>query len=187
MAVWLFISLVVKLWGGGVYWNDSVHLCLSFCPCVSTLSRTSSEPLGHLQPNVMWWCITVSWGVWFFFCFSFFPLPCSFFFLLPCSFFFFTLSWLGLKKMPSSSPSHSYWPCLLQDAPGGGVTAGLTTARTVCRIIVRDLSGKFCWENSVLYSPPWCTKESSRQSQLAHSFPFLYLLSAPHPHPSPQQ
>ncbi|XP_070180609.1 ral GTPase-activating protein subunit alpha-1-like isoform X3 [Littorina saxatilis] len=50
------------------------------------------------------------------------------------------------------------------DAPGGGVTAGLTTARTVCRIIVRDLSGKFCWENSVLYSPPWCTKESSRQN-----------------------
>ncbi|XP_025103645.1 ral GTPase-activating protein subunit alpha-1-like isoform X4 [Pomacea canaliculata] len=50
------------------------------------------------------------------------------------------------------------------DAPGGGVTAGLTTARTVCRIIVRDLSGKYCWENSVLYSPPWCTKESSRQN-----------------------
>ena len=108
--------------GGRVYWNDSVHLCLSFCPCVSTLSRTSSEPLGHLQPNVMWWCITMSWGVCFFFCFSFFCLlpcsfffllpcsffcllPCSFFFLLPCSFFFllpcssfFTLSWLGLKK-----------------------------------------------------------------------------------------
>ncbi|XP_076442581.1 ral GTPase-activating protein subunit alpha-1-like isoform X3 [Babylonia areolata] len=53
------------------------------------------------------------------------------------------------------------------DAPGGGVTAGLTTARTVCRIIVRDLSGKFCWENSVLYSPPWCTKESSRQNAQA--------------------
>ena len=45
------------------------------------------------------------------------------------------------------------------------MTAGLTTARTVCRIIVRDLSGKFCWENSVLYSPPWCTKQSSRQSE----------------------
>ncbi|KAK7504780.1 hypothetical protein BaRGS_00003808 [Batillaria attramentaria] len=53
------------------------------------------------------------------------------------------------------------------DAPGGGVTAGLTTARTVCRIIVRDLSGKYCWENSVLYSPPWCTKESSRQNAQA--------------------
>ncbi|GFR74888.1 Ral GTPase-activating protein subunit alpha-1 [Elysia marginata] len=48
------------------------------------------------------------------------------------------------------------------DAPGGGVTAGLMTAKTVCRIIVRDLCGKYCWENSVLYSPPWCTKGSSR-------------------------
>ncbi|CAL1547567.1 unnamed protein product [Lymnaea stagnalis] len=50
------------------------------------------------------------------------------------------------------------------DAPGGGVTAGLMTARTVCRIIVRDLCGKYCWENSVLYSPPWCTKGSSRHN-----------------------
>lgn len=55
--------------------------------------------------------------------------------------------------------------CDLQDAPGGGVTAGLMTARTVCRIIVRDLCGKYCWENSVLYSPPWCTKGSSRHSK----------------------
>ncbi|GFO04867.1 ral GTPase-activating protein subunit alpha-1, partial [Plakobranchus ocellatus] len=50
------------------------------------------------------------------------------------------------------------------NAPGGGVTAGLMTATTVCRIIVRDLCGKYCWENSVLYSPPWCTKGSSRHN-----------------------
>ncbi|XP_067682813.1 ral GTPase-activating protein subunit alpha-1-like isoform X5 [Haliotis asinina] len=47
------------------------------------------------------------------------------------------------------------------DAPGGGVTAGLSTARTVCRVVIRDLSGKYCWESSVLYSPPWCKKGSS--------------------------
>lgn len=58
----------------------------------------------------------------------------------------------------------------LQDAPGGGVTAGLMTARTVCRIIVRDLCGKYCWENSVLYSPPWCTKGSSRHSKRYRCF-----------------
>ncbi|XP_041353753.1 ral GTPase-activating protein subunit alpha-1-like isoform X2 [Gigantopelta aegis] len=47
------------------------------------------------------------------------------------------------------------------DAPGGGVTAGLSTARTVCRVVIRDLCGKFCWESSVLYSPPWYKKGSS--------------------------
>ncbi|ESO85701.1 hypothetical protein LOTGIDRAFT_210880 [Lottia gigantea] len=46
-----------------------------------------------------------------------------------------------------------------KDAPGGGVTAGLTTAKTVCRVVVRDVGGKFCWESSVLYSPPWCKKD----------------------------
>ncbi|KAK6182371.1 hypothetical protein SNE40_010078 [Patella caerulea] len=48
-----------------------------------------------------------------------------------------------------------------KEAPGGGVTAGLTTAKTVCRVIVRDVGGNFCWESSVLYSPPWCKKGSS--------------------------
>ncbi|KAL8608299.1 hypothetical protein ACOMHN_042166 [Nucella lapillus] len=79
------------------------------------------------------------------------------------------------------------------DAPGGGVTAGLTTARTVCRIIVRDLSGKFCWENSVLYSPPWCTKESSRQNAQAllgmatgHELePLVIQEDSDIPHPAP--
>ncbi len=50
--------------------------------------------------------------------------------------------------------------CCDQDAPGGGVTAGLSTARTVCRVVIRDLSGKNCWESSVLYSPP-CNKKGS--------------------------
>ncbi|XP_052275567.1 ral GTPase-activating protein subunit alpha-2-like isoform X4 [Dreissena polymorpha] len=50
-------------------------------------------------------------------------------------------------------------PALL-DLPGGGVTAGLTTAHTVCRVVLRDLTGKYCWESSVLYGPPWCPKGS---------------------------
>lgn len=40
------------------------------------------------------------------------------------------------------------------------MTAGLTTAKTVCRVILRDLTGKYCWESSVLYGPPWCPKGS---------------------------
>ncbi|XP_014663149.1 PREDICTED: probable Rho GTPase-activating protein CG5521 [Priapulus caudatus] len=31
------------------------------------------------------------------------------------------------------------------EQPGGGVTAGLITARAQVRVIVRDISGKFCW------------------------------------------
>ena len=40
------------------------------------------------------------------------------------------------------------------------MTAGLTTAKTVCRVVLRDLTGKYCWESSVLYGPPWCPKGS---------------------------
>ncbi|XP_022332235.2 ral GTPase-activating protein subunit alpha-1-like isoform X3 [Crassostrea virginica] len=49
----------------------------------------------------------------------------------------------------------------LVDLPGGGVTAGLTTARTVCRVLLRDLTGKYAWESSMLYAPPWCQEGSS--------------------------
>ncbi|XP_033736327.1 ral GTPase-activating protein subunit alpha-1-like isoform X2 [Pecten maximus] len=47
------------------------------------------------------------------------------------------------------------------DVPGGGVTAGLTTARSVGRVLLRDLTGKYSWESSVLYAPPWCQQGSS--------------------------
>ncbi|XP_070578074.1 ral GTPase-activating protein subunit alpha-1-like isoform X2 [Ptychodera flava] len=42
------------------------------------------------------------------------------------------------------------------EAPGGGVTAGLTTAKTQCRVVLRDLSGKFVWDSAILYGPPEC-------------------------------
>jgi len=50
------------------------------------------------------------------------------------------------------------------NAPGGGVTAGLTTAKTVCRVVLRDLTGKYSWDNSILYAPPWCQQGSSLTS-----------------------
>nr|XP_046485435.1 probable Rho GTPase-activating protein CG5521 [Neodiprion pinetum] len=41
------------------------------------------------------------------------------------------------------------------DAPGGGVTAGLTTAPSTVRVLLRDLAGKASWDSSILYSQPF--------------------------------
>lgn len=38
--------------------------------------------------------------------------------------------------------------------PGGGVTAGLVTAPSQVRVILRDLAGKACWDASILYCTP---------------------------------
>ncbi len=46
--------------------------------------------------------------------------------------------------------------CVCQKVPGGGVTAGLTTGKTVTRVIIRDAAGKSSWDSSVLYGPPRC-------------------------------
>jgi hypothetical protein len=40
------------------------------------------------------------------------------------------------------------------DVPGGGVTAGLRTAPSQVRVILRDLSGKASWDASILYCSP---------------------------------
>ncbi|XP_045468586.1 ral GTPase-activating protein subunit alpha-1 isoform X2 [Harmonia axyridis] len=40
------------------------------------------------------------------------------------------------------------------DLPGGGVTAGLSTADTQVRVLLRDLSGKASWDASILYKKP---------------------------------
>ncbi|KZC06326.1 Ral GTPase-activating protein subunit alpha-2 [Dufourea novaeangliae] len=40
------------------------------------------------------------------------------------------------------------------DAPGGGVTAGLTTAPSLVRVLLRDLAGKASWDSSILHSQP---------------------------------
>ncbi|KAB0803388.1 hypothetical protein PPYR_00358 [Photinus pyralis] len=40
------------------------------------------------------------------------------------------------------------------ELPGGGVTAGLSTADRQVRVLLRDLSGKACWDASILYCSP---------------------------------
>ncbi|XP_027494119.1 ral GTPase-activating protein subunit alpha-1 isoform X11 [Corapipo altera] len=37
--------------------------------------------------------------------------------------------------------------------PGGGLSAGLASANSNVRIIVRDLSGKYSWDSAILYGP----------------------------------
>ncbi|KAI1237756.1 hypothetical protein IHE44_0013842 [Lamprotornis superbus] len=39
------------------------------------------------------------------------------------------------------------------DMPGGGLAAGLASANSNVRIIVRDLSGKYSWDSAILYGP----------------------------------
>nr|XP_036881407.1 ral GTPase-activating protein subunit alpha-1 isoform X3 [Manis javanica] len=41
-----------------------------------------------------------------------------------------------------------------ESIPGGGLSAGLTSANSNVRIIVRDLSGKYSWDSAILYGPP---------------------------------
>ncbi|XP_054545835.1 ral GTPase-activating protein subunit alpha-1 isoform X2 [Talpa occidentalis] len=41
-----------------------------------------------------------------------------------------------------------------ESMPGGGLSAGLTSANSNVRIIVRDLSGKYAWDSAILYGPP---------------------------------
>lgn len=40
------------------------------------------------------------------------------------------------------------------ELPGGGVTAGLSTADKQVRVLLRDLSGKASWDASILYRTP---------------------------------
>lgn len=46
--------------------------------------------------------------------------------------------------------------------PGGGVTAGLITAASQVRILLRSLNGRFCWDASILF----CTPEQLAASTL---------------------
>uniref|UniRef100_A0A8C0JG00 Ral GTPase activating protein catalytic subunit alpha 1 n=1 Tax=Chelonoidis abingdonii TaxID=106734 RepID=A0A8C0JG00_CHEAB len=40
-----------------------------------------------------------------------------------------------------------------ENMPGGGLSAGLASANSNVRIIVRDLSGKYAWDSAILYGP----------------------------------
>ncbi|KAF5297114.1 hypothetical protein FQA39_LY02694 [Lamprigera yunnana] len=49
------------------------------------------------------------------------------------------------------------------DLPGGGVTAGLTTADKQVRVLLRDLSGKACWDASILHCSPDAYTDSDEE------------------------
>lgn len=58
-----------------------------------------------------------------------------------------------------------------ENMPGGGLSAGLASANSNVRIIVRDLSGKYSWDSAILYGPsPLCSL----------SDPASVVLSLPH-------
>lgn len=52
------------------------------------------------------------------------------------------------------------------DLPGGGVTAGLSTADKQVRVLLRDLSGKASWDASILYRTPDNDNEGIPISQI---------------------
>uniref|UniRef100_A0A8B9CEL6 Ral GTPase activating protein catalytic subunit alpha 1 n=1 Tax=Anser brachyrhynchus TaxID=132585 RepID=A0A8B9CEL6_9AVES len=57
------------------------------------------------------------------------------------------------------------------DMPGGGLSAGLASANSNVRIIVRDLSGKYSWDSAILYGPSSLCA-SSQQTSFALSLKF---------------
>nr|XP_046268407.1 ral GTPase-activating protein subunit alpha-1 isoform X4 [Scatophagus argus] len=53
--------------------------------------------------------------------------------------------------------------------PGGGMTAGLSSAPANVRVIIRDVAGKHSWDSAVLYGPPPCSPNSPTHTFLSHT------------------
>ncbi|XP_070776785.1 ral GTPase-activating protein subunit alpha-1 [Enoplosus armatus] len=53
--------------------------------------------------------------------------------------------------------------------PGGGMTAGLSSAPACVRVIIRDVAGKHSWDSAVLYGPPPCSPSSPTHTFLPHT------------------
>ncbi|XP_041069875.1 ral GTPase-activating protein subunit alpha-1 isoform X5 [Carcharodon carcharias] len=71
----------------------------------------------------------------------------------------------------NSSTLISYLEIPVEDnIPGGGMSAGLSTATSNVRVVVRDISGKYSWDSAILYGPPHCCQ----QRQIAHKFTNLH-------------
>lgn len=71
------------------------------------------------------------------------------------------------------------------ELPGGGVTAGLTTADKQVRVLLRDQSGKACWDASILYRPPLIGGLRVRKDSWKppmHNAPESMLMSTAQPH-----
>uniref|UniRef100_UPI003AAE8FEB ral GTPase-activating protein subunit alpha-1 n=1 Tax=Centroberyx gerrardi TaxID=166262 RepID=UPI003AAE8FEB len=62
--------------------------------------------------------------------------------------------------------------------PGGGMTAGLSSAPACVRVIIRDVAGKHSWDSAVLYGPPLCPPPSPAHTQPTHT-PNLRLHTPP--------
>ncbi|XP_032404197.1 ral GTPase-activating protein subunit alpha-1 isoform X4 [Xiphophorus hellerii] len=53
--------------------------------------------------------------------------------------------------------------------PGGGMTAGLSSAPACVRVIIRDVAGKHSWDSAVLYGPPLCSPNSPARTLLTQT------------------
>ncbi|XP_028993970.1 ral GTPase-activating protein subunit alpha-1 isoform X2 [Betta splendens] len=53
--------------------------------------------------------------------------------------------------------------------PGGGMTAGLSSAPACVRVIIRDVAGKHSWDSAILYGPPPCSPNSPADTILTHT------------------
>ncbi|XP_027130382.1 ral GTPase-activating protein subunit alpha-1 isoform X6 [Larimichthys crocea] len=53
--------------------------------------------------------------------------------------------------------------------PGGGMTAGLSSAPACVRVIIRDVAGKHSWDSAVLYGPPPSSPCSPTHTFLSHT------------------
>ncbi|XP_069573953.1 ral GTPase-activating protein subunit alpha-1 isoform X4 [Brachyistius frenatus] len=53
--------------------------------------------------------------------------------------------------------------------PGGGMTAGLSSAPACVRVIIRDVAGKHSWDSAVLYGPPPSSPNSPAHTLLTHT------------------
>lgn len=70
------------------------------------------------------------------------------------------------------------------ELPGGGVTAGLTTADKQVRVLLRDQSGKACWDASILYRTPMVAglRLDDSWKPPPHNAPESMLMSTAQPH-----
>ncbi|MEQ2163887.1 hypothetical protein GOODEAATRI_000757 [Goodea atripinnis] len=70
-----------------------------------------------------------------------------------------------------SAPTMSWFFQIRSESgvPGGGMTAGLSSAPACVRVIIRDVAGKHSWDSAVLYGPPLCSPNSPAQTLLTQN------------------
>ncbi|XP_048455661.1 ral GTPase-activating protein subunit alpha-1-like isoform X1 [Rhincodon typus] len=69
----------------------------------------------------------------------------------------------------NSSTLISYLEIPVEDnIPGGGMSAGLSTATSNVRVVVRDISGKYSWDSAILYGPPHFCQQKQITSKVSN-------------------